>query len=225
MARRKQPPAGMNGDAHPKSAAERAAANGAKEGQGQIPDAKEGQEGAPPPKWFTERNRRRHEVWANNPLQDELDRQKIRLRESSCEMEWGLAQAIVEALRATQEHQAEDFATFVALVKPRGATRVPARVSPKALASLVEDRSDLMNDDGSVNENYAKVLDAAYVEVAGGAALRDPVAYPSREWMEKYSPIDRKVQSELERIDRLAATGAAEERRRMRGQGDDGPAS
>jgi hypothetical protein len=178
------------------------------------------EQGSEPPKWFMEASRRRREVWNNNPRHDELMHQKIRLKGSGVEMEWGVAQAAVEGLRIVQEKTADDFATLVALAKPSGATRLPSKVSRKALASVVENQPHIVDPDGSLDEDYAKVLEAAYEETKDGVILRDPVAY-SREFVEKWAPIDRKVQSELERIDRLAAKAAREERRKRRGEGEE----
>ena len=49
-------------------------------------------------------------------------------------MEWGLAQSCVEILRAVKDRDPVDFATLVAIVRPRGA-KAPAAgvVTPEAL--------------------------------------------------------------------------------------------
>lgn len=205
------------------------AARKPREGQCRVEDKKTGQGGEPPPKWFTELYRIRREVLDNNPLHDELEHQKIRLRDNGFEMEWGLAQNAVEMLRDLQADNAEAFGALVALAKPRGAKRLPDKVSPKALAALKKEEhkyeGDRFLDTAGlvVKPDFVLVLDAAYMETEKeGVVLRDPVDYLSREWVEKWAPIDRKLKSELARLDRLAAEEAKEERRKMRGK-DDGP--
>jgi hypothetical protein len=195
-----------------------------REGQQQLTGKKK-RKGDEPPEWMTRAFRRRREVLDKNPRYSELLHQTIRLRDNGVEMEWGRAQSAVEVLRTLQQENAEAFTTLVALAKPRGATRLPSTVPPQALAALRETEwgcpGVFLDADGSVMPNIVFVLDAAYTETEkDGVVLRDPVDYPSRQWVEKWAPIDRKVQSELARINRLAAQEAEEERRKRRGQGE-----
>jgi hypothetical protein len=189
----------------------------AREGQVAGENEKQGEE-VLPPEWLAEMKRQRNEVADDNPRHDELLHQRIRLKGNGVEMEWGVAQAIVDVLRAFQASDTEAFATLVALVKPRGAKRPPGKVSRKALEALIENGPHIVNANGSVEEDYAKVLDAAYEETrtGEGVVLRDPVMYLSREWVEEWAPIDRKVQIELARITGETAIEAIRTRRGKR---------
>jgi hypothetical protein len=170
----------------------------------------------PPPKWFLELCRRRNALLDNNPRYGKLLDQTIRLKGNGAEMQLGLALAIVDVLRAIQTEKPEAFEALVALVKPKGATRPPDKASPQSLAVLQELWPETVGPDAW--PEYAKVLDAAYAETDEGVVLCDPIIYPSRDFVRRWGPFKKKVDGELDRLDRLAAQEAGEEIRRLRAE-------
>jgi hypothetical protein len=157
---------------------------------------------------------------AKRKFQEELRCQKVRLKGSDVEMELGAVDIAFGELKALQYETPRRFETLVAILKPRGATDLPKRVSPKSVAWLKKE--GFLRPDGSPNEAYAAVLDAAYVESAGGegVVLRDPVVNPSREFA-----VDRE-RADIQQT-RNAAQGLAdrirENRRKRRGLDGEGP--
>jgi len=115
-------------------------------------------------------------------------RQKVRLRGNGVEMELGTVESRLLGLQFLQEEKPKAFETLVAIVKPSGATRLPEKVSAKAVAYLKE--GGTLRSDGSPEELAAAVLDAAYVETKEGAILRDPVIPPSRAFVEERRALD-----------------------------------
>jgi hypothetical protein len=152
-----------------------------------------------------------------SPQYAELMKRKIILKTTGVEMPLNDASALLARLRDMQEHKPDQFATIVALAKPRGATTPAGEVSPKALAVLK--KHGAVRPDGSPEQRMAAILDAAYLETKEGVVLRDPVIYPSRELVDELNRIED---------DAAACVGHAlleeikEDRRRQRGN-DGGP--
>jgi len=175
------------------------------------------------PAWLKElfhRGREEGKVLAKNPLYLMLRKQKIRLKENGAEMTWGEAQDQVESLRRIQTDPdwADAWTALLALIKPRAAKQLPSTIPHKGLVELAE-VGELHN--GVVDPICAFVLDASLtVTEDGQMVLRDPVAY-TKEFIEKWGPLEEKVQGELDRVeDRLDAEKAAKDRRKKRGRGE-----
>jgi len=150
-----------------------------------------------------------------NPRWKELRDEPIRLRGNDAQMKWGIASGSLDALREIQQEAPDDFAALVAMVKPRGATRLPAKGSPENIAGLTN--LSMLNPDGSPASHFAAMLDAAYEETSEGVVLRDPMIY-SREFVEKWKPVVDKVEREVEAARRITR----KEQRKLRGN-DEGP--
>lgn len=195
------------------------------EGRWHVTKDREGQGDAEPPVWLMEMFHRLREVRENNPLYQELFHHPIRLRENGFQMEWGAAQACVSVLRDVHEASrlAEAFSTLVALVKPRGAESLAAKVSPEGMRLLQEEWGLLDADGRLVDPGLAPVLDASLMVTANGdTVLVDPVAY-SEEFVSKYAAVEKEMESAETRILRWGDRQAARERRRNGGLGE-GPA-
>jgi hypothetical protein len=138
-------------------------------------------------------------------------RQKVRLKGNGVEMELHTAEGRLLGLRLLQKDKPEVFETLVAIVKPRGATRLPGKVSAKAVAWLK--KAGMLRPDGSPDEIVAAVLDAAYVETREGALLRHPAISPSPEFSKEHEALEEDSNYWLERhlID--------EDKRRGKGDG------
>jgi hypothetical protein len=146
----------------------------------------------------------------------ELFRQKIRLRENGAAMTWRTAIDAVDDLRHLQEEHPEAFVALVALVKPRGATRLLDKVPPEGLASLKKSVPYMLDRRGLVKPAYAAVLDAAYEEAGGGVVLRNPVAYTSK-FVKKWASVVAEAETRLDLTEDLTtdeAIKALRERRR-----------
>jgi hypothetical protein len=216
MARRRGRPESMDVEARRKAA--RAAT---KRREGEVVDEKDKQgDEVSPPEYLAEITRQRRNVPGNNELRVELARQKVRLR-NGAEMEWGQVWALVKGLRAMQDPDypdgAEAFAALVALVKPRGATRLPDEVSPKGLKRLKS--VGLVGADGSVDQDYATVLDASYKEAKNGdgVVVVDPVVY-DRKFVKTWAPVAEQIESLVSGLGLKELIEAA--RRRKGGQGE-----
>jgi hypothetical protein len=107
------------------------------------------------------------------------DEHKIGLKTGAGE--WPLidAECAFMDLQDMQKDRPEEFAALVALVKPRGVTRLPDAPAAQALAKLRE--AKIVLPDGSVDSLFAATLDGAYTETEEGVILRNPIQYPSRE--------------------------------------------
>jgi hypothetical protein len=103
-------------------------------------------------------------------------RQQVSLK-NGVKMELGTVESVFGGLEDLLEENPRAFATLVALVRPKGATRVPEKVSAKDVEDL---KKWVVLGPGDVpTEEMAAVLDASYLEEAGRGLLRDPVIYPN----------------------------------------------
>jgi hypothetical protein len=154
----------------------------------------------------------------SNPHHAELMRQKVMLKTTGAELLLHDATALLDCLREMQERKPDQFAALVAIVKPRGATCPPSsKVSPKALAVLK--KHGLIGPDGSPEQRIAAILDAAYVETTEGVVLRDPIVYPSQQFVDELTRLDSDLAG---RMGRALCEEIEAERRNRRGK-DDGP--
>lgn len=146
----------------------------------------------------------------------EFMRQRVRLKLNGAEMELGNAEFVLAWLRELQDEKPKQFAALVAIVKPKHGTRRPEKVSPKTIASLK--KLGILAQDGSPDERFAAVLDAAYQEMEHGIILRDPIIYPSREFVEERKALEDQRTAWAA----WAMTGRRPENRRKT-RGDDAP--
>jgi hypothetical protein len=154
-----------------------------------------------------------------NPRYAELMRSKVTLKETGVEMQMGNAMFLLTRLRDMQERMPRQFATLVALVKPRGAITTAGEVSHKALAILK--KHGVVMPDGSPEKRIAAILDAAYVETKEGVVIRDPIVYPSQEIVNELGGVEHDF---AQRLARAAIDVIKEEDRRKRPGRDDGKA-
>jgi hypothetical protein len=138
--------------------------------------------------------------------------QKIRLR-NGAEMELAMAEATLFMLREMQHERPKQFEALVSIVKPRGATKLPNRISEKAVANLK--RRGIFRPPR--REEYAAVLDAAYMETKEGPVLRDPIDYPNKQFAQQWQQLEEEQTSLTVR-----AILDSAKRRKERGE-DDGP--
>lgn len=116
-----------------------------------------------------------------NPHHAELMRQKITLKTTGVDLPLQDVTALLVRLRDMQERKPDQFGTLVAIVKPRGAICPAGEVSPKAMAALK--KHGVLSPNGSPERRIAAILDAAYVETKEGVVLRDPIIYPTRQFV------------------------------------------
>jgi len=82
-------------------------------------------------------------------------------------------------------------------------------------------KSRILQRDGSPDPRFAAVLDAAYVKTKEGVVLRDPIIYPSQEFVDELTTSDRKVETQ---IGRLILEEIEEKHRKKRPRDEDGQA-
>jgi hypothetical protein len=152
-----------------------------------------------------------------NPRYAELMKQKITLKTTGVDIPLVDATALLARLRDMLERKPDQFATLVALVKPSGARSPAEAISPRALAILK--KHGAVTPDGSPEKRMAAILDAAYVETAEGVILRNPIIYPSKEFVGELNRLEGEFPA---RLGRALLEEIKEDRHKKPGQ-DGGP--
>jgi hypothetical protein len=234
MAGRKKPPA--DNDAKARGQRRQAGTKKPKEGQQRVTGKKKGNlsDKVLERKWESFQARygaaaeiewERLRIQTNNPRYNAVLHQTIKLKENEVEMIYGDARAALVRLREMQVKEPDQFAELVRSVRPKGATRLPKPSFKLLVARKALHERKIIEEDGLVRPGMAAVLDAAYTETREGVVLRNPIATPSREFIEELLAAEKEVDSQHRRKDQEEFEKALDDeiKKRRKRRRDDPP--